>query len=31
MELIEVTPDDEWLTVALETDPRVMAELGGPS
>lgn len=24
------TLDDEWLTVALETDPRVMAELGGP-
>lgn len=24
------TPEDEWLTVALETDPRVMAELGGP-
>ena len=22
--------DDEWLTVALETDPVVMAELGGP-
>ena len=30
MELIEGTPEDEWLTVALETDPRVMAELGGP-
>lgn len=24
-----VTEADEWLTVALETDPRVMAELGG--
>ena len=24
-----VTDADEWLTVALETDPRVMAELGG--
>lgn len=24
------TPEDEWLTVALETDPRVMAEVGGP-
>jgi RimJ/RimL family protein N-acetyltransferase len=24
------TLDDEWLTVALETDPRVMVELGGP-
>jgi RimJ/RimL family protein N-acetyltransferase len=22
--------DDQWLTVALETDPAVMAELGGP-
>jgi RimJ/RimL family protein N-acetyltransferase len=22
--------DDVWLTVALETDPRVMSELGGP-
>lgn len=30
MELIPKTPDDAWLTVALETDPRVMAELGGP-
>ncbi len=30
MELVMGTPDDEWLTVALETDPRVMAELGGP-
>jgi RimJ/RimL family protein N-acetyltransferase len=30
MELREGTPDDEWLTVALETDARVMAELGGP-
>lgn len=24
------TPEHAWLTVALETDPRVMAELGGP-
>lgn len=24
-----MTEADEWLTVALETDPRVMAELGG--
>ncbi len=24
------TLDDEWVTVALETDPVVMAELGGP-
>jgi RimJ/RimL family protein N-acetyltransferase len=30
VELRPATPDDEWLTVALETDPRVMAELGGP-
>lgn len=30
MKLRMGTPDDEWLTVALETDPRVMAELGGP-
>ena len=30
MELVEGTLADEWLTVALETDPRVMAELGGP-
>lgn len=30
MELIQKTQDDEWLTVALETDPRVMADLGGP-
>lgn len=30
MELRPATPADEWLTVALETDPRVMAELGGP-
>jgi RimJ/RimL family protein N-acetyltransferase len=30
MELIPFTEADEWLTVALETDPRVMAELGGP-
>lgn len=29
MELIPFTEADEWLTVALETDPRVMAELGG--
>jgi RimJ/RimL family protein N-acetyltransferase len=29
MELVPVTADDLWLTVALETDPRVMAELGG--
>ncbi|MGH9886820.1 MAG: TlyA family rRNA (cytidine-2'-O)-methyltransferase [bacterium] len=30
MELLPVTEADRWLTVALETDPRVMAELGGP-
>lgn len=30
MELVQATPDDLWLTQALETDPRVMAELGGP-
>jgi RimJ/RimL family protein N-acetyltransferase len=28
--LVPGTLADEWLTVALETDPRVMAELGGP-
>lgn len=30
MELVPYTDDDMWLTEALETDPRVMAELGGP-
>jgi RimJ/RimL family protein N-acetyltransferase len=30
VELVPGTPEDEWLTVALETDPSVMAELGGP-
>jgi RimJ/RimL family protein N-acetyltransferase len=30
MELDPYTDDDLWLTRALETDPRVMAELGGP-
>ena len=30
MELKPTAPEDEWLTVALETDPRAMAELGGP-
>ena len=30
MDLVPATAEDEWLTVALETDPRVMAELGGP-
>lgn len=30
MELVPYTDADLWLTVALETDPRVMAELGGP-
>jgi RimJ/RimL family protein N-acetyltransferase len=30
LELRPATLEDEWLTVALETDPRVMAELGGP-
>jgi RimJ/RimL family protein N-acetyltransferase len=30
LELVTCTEDDAWLTVALETDPRVMAELGGP-
>jgi RimJ/RimL family protein N-acetyltransferase len=29
VELQPITADDEWLTVALETDPVVMAELGG--
>jgi len=28
--LVGQTAADEWLTVALETDPGVMAELGGP-
>ena len=30
VELVPGTPEDEWLTVALETDPAVMSELGGP-
>jgi RimJ/RimL family protein N-acetyltransferase len=30
LELVPYTADDAWLTEALETDPRVMAELGGP-
>ena len=30
MELVDYTDDDLALTVALESDPRVMAELGGP-
>ena len=30
VELRQNTPEDEWLTVALETDPVAMAELGGP-
>lgn len=30
MELQPLTPEDEWLTVAMETDARVMSELGGP-
>jgi RimJ/RimL family protein N-acetyltransferase len=30
MHLRPGTMADAWLTVALETDPRVMAELGGP-
>jgi RimJ/RimL family protein N-acetyltransferase len=30
MELQPCTEDDVWLTVALETDPLVMMELGGP-
>lgn len=30
MELQPLTSEDEWLTVAMETDPQVMAELGGP-
>lgn len=30
MELVPYTHDDIWLTERLETDPRVMAELGGP-
>lgn len=29
IQLIPVTEADAWLTVALETDPEVMAELGG--
>jgi RimJ/RimL family protein N-acetyltransferase len=28
--LVPGTPEDEWLTIALETDPAVMSELGGP-
>jgi RimJ/RimL family protein N-acetyltransferase len=30
MELVPYADTDYWLTEALETDPRVMAELGGP-
>jgi RimJ/RimL family protein N-acetyltransferase len=30
VELRPATAEDEWLTVALETDPLVMAHLGGP-
>ena len=30
VELRPGTLEDEWVTVALETDPGVMAELGGP-
>jgi RimJ/RimL family protein N-acetyltransferase len=30
VDLVPRTEADEWLTVALETDPVVMAELGGP-
>lgn len=30
MELVPYTDADMWLTEALETDERVMAELGGP-
>jgi RimJ/RimL family protein N-acetyltransferase len=30
VELEPMTEADEWLTVAMETDPRVMAQLGGP-
>lgn len=31
MELRQTTSDDAWLTVALETDERAMARLGGPN
>ena len=30
LELVTYTDKDMWLTAALETDPLVMAELGGP-
>jgi len=30
MELVPYTDDDLWLLEAMETDPRVMADLGGP-
>jgi RimJ/RimL family protein N-acetyltransferase len=30
VELVPYTDPDPWLTEALETDPRAMAELGGP-
>jgi RimJ/RimL family protein N-acetyltransferase len=29
-DLVPLTPADEWLTAALETDPEVMRDLGGP-
>ena len=28
--LVPLTPADEWLTAALETDPEIMRDLGGP-
>jgi RimJ/RimL family protein N-acetyltransferase len=30
VDLVPLRPADEWLTAALETDPEVMRELGGP-
>ncbi len=30
MELRVLGPDDQWLTEAMECDPRVMKDLGGP-
>jgi len=30
VDLVPLTRADEWLTAALETDPEVMRDLGGP-
>ena len=30
VQLVPLRPEDEWVTAALETDPDMMAHLGGP-